>query len=531
MKLVPTEYNLNLRDFALAVSAAMNNSAEFRKLVKTEALSKFDGDYDVLLKHIMDRSVKAEYSSGLLRSDANYTVKELLGDYYRSAYPSNLRANGSSIIELLSSQYPNLQISVPVHADMLNEDVAPPVTFIPEENIDGVEQTIIAYKPDGTLMKLSSVIPPNEPIIVIGINERNGNIIQEYTVPPSPTSLTGIVNENGIFLSWTMPAGTNQSNVTGYKVYRKKGTANTYSLLAEVSGYANRSYTDVDITNNVTHSYYVVAYNSTEISDLSNEFTIMPSRPAAASEFLVVQESASLVKLAWTFAPNEYKLERTTSVGYSQPKYDFVFAPYRDPSEESVVRIHALRCNSVSACEGWLRGCPEFKIKFLGIDNQGKSSEIGQIEIRFSSRDDNQWNIISYNNGFVKNWKPGGSNWYDCISFYVIEDDGGGFVDNFSLNAQMNLKDFGIFPKTLHNALTTSSALSLPMNFLRSADDVMGYMYLNYYDNYDIMLHTSGCGGFDMKLCAHGDNVHEIHRNSLPAMIQSLQNYLQYHPL
>ncbi|GHU70274.1 hypothetical protein FACS189413_10400 [Bacteroidia bacterium] len=46
---VQNEYNLDLRDFALAVSNAMTNSKDFRKLIKKEALAKFDGDYDVLL--------------------------------------------------------------------------------------------------------------------------------------------------------------------------------------------------------------------------------------------------------------------------------------------------------------------------------------------------------------------------------------------------------------------------------------------------------------------------------------------------
>ncbi|GHT88850.1 hypothetical protein FACS189474_4820 [Bacteroidia bacterium] len=230
----------------------------------------------------------------------------------------------------------------------------------------------------------------------------------------------------------------------------------------------------------------------------------------------------------------EYKMERATAVGASVPKYDFIYAPYRDPSVESIVRIRAIRCNDVDACESWLRGNPEFKIKLLNVDSQGKTSEFGQINLSSASRDDNVWTLVNYNVGFVKNWKPGGSNWYDCISFYVVEDDSdGGFVDNFSMNSQLNLKNFEIFPTTLDKALTATSAVSLPINFLKSGDDVMGYMYLNYYDNYDIMLHTSGSGGFDMQLCDHGNNVHDIpHINlfNLSALLEAIQKYWNYHP-
>ena len=44
-----TEYNLDMRDFAMAVNEAINTNKSFRKLVKEEALKKFDGDYDILL--------------------------------------------------------------------------------------------------------------------------------------------------------------------------------------------------------------------------------------------------------------------------------------------------------------------------------------------------------------------------------------------------------------------------------------------------------------------------------------------------
>ena len=56
---------------------------------------------------------------------------------------------------------------------------------------------------------------------MISRNERLSVVINEDTPLPSPTSLTGILTDFGISLNWTMPIETNQSNTTGYKIFRK----------------------------------------------------------------------------------------------------------------------------------------------------------------------------------------------------------------------------------------------------------------------------------------------------------------------
>ncbi|GHU73600.1 hypothetical protein FACS189413_18120 [Bacteroidia bacterium] len=50
--------------------------------------------------------------------------------------------------------------------------------------------------------------------------------------------------------------------------------------------------------------------------------------------------------------------------------------------------------------------------------------------IEMNSRDDNSWNDINSANGCVMtNWKPGSSRWFDCISFYFVEDDDNCFAE------------------------------------------------------------------------------------------------------
>ena len=53
-----TEYNLDMRDFALAVNEAISSNKSFRKLIKEEVNKKFDGDFNVLLTKIVERKVE-----------------------------------------------------------------------------------------------------------------------------------------------------------------------------------------------------------------------------------------------------------------------------------------------------------------------------------------------------------------------------------------------------------------------------------------------------------------------------------------
>jgi len=53
------EYNSDFSDFARVVSEALKSDKDFRYMVRDEALQLIDGDYDVLLRHFVDKQVKA----------------------------------------------------------------------------------------------------------------------------------------------------------------------------------------------------------------------------------------------------------------------------------------------------------------------------------------------------------------------------------------------------------------------------------------------------------------------------------------
>jgi len=75
-------------------------------------------------------------------------------------------------------------------------------------------------------------------------------------------ALKSVANGNGnTKLTWAKVAG-----VDGYKVYRKAGTATSWSLLATVKGAATLSYTTKSVTSGTAYRYTVRAYKGTTLS-------------------------------------------------------------------------------------------------------------------------------------------------------------------------------------------------------------------------------------------------------------------------
>ena len=114
---VTMDYDEVMGNLALSVSRAMCGNTEFRQLIHENALEQFDGDYDVLLKHVADDTVLADDETVVTRSaDGTIAVKDLLSVYFPEE-GTETRSSGTNIIEELQRLYPNLQISVPVHAE------------------------------------------------------------------------------------------------------------------------------------------------------------------------------------------------------------------------------------------------------------------------------------------------------------------------------------------------------------------------------------------------------------------------------
>jgi hypothetical protein len=539
---VQNEYNLDLRDFALAVGKAMNKSADFRKLIKKEALLKFDGDYDVLLKNIADKPVAQYGAEGQLRNDGNYTVKDLLEDSYATSTASSLRASSESVISTLTAKYPNLQVSVPVNAENWDETTTTPaVAFVPLEIQDGVTKSIPAYNPNGSLTVLDAVNPPVEAVIVISQNERLykpldpswpcrpyypiDNMKTSFTegdtiAPSAPTALTANQTSDGIALSWNQATGI---HVIGYYIYRKSTNDANFSIIGISNGYINSVYCDKNTQAGITYYYKVSSYNDFDESLFSNTVSITGIKPSAPATFEVRQYSNKQVELRWTtpdvinfqklqlykliagasngyqltkeFSVNDhdyfdnvtsgqrlqYRLQTVAATGISNPKYDYIQVPYRNPSVPSSLKIKSIKCND--KLEPWYRGSPEFQIKIFGVDNSFKTTEIQSIYVNFNGDGLGAWSRTQAQDILIVDWQP--DTWYQMFTFYIVEDDGGNREATVSASANYKASE----------DLTVTSGGSLKTTVKKGEE--VGYGFISYFDPIDKVVSFTNSVGYD----------------------------------
>jgi hypothetical protein len=512
-------YNLDMQDFSLAVTSSIKDNISFRSLIKEEALKMFDGDYDVLMSNIVNNKLDPGESSAK-SSEETYCVRDLLQSHFKRSLNSAEPKSSKSVIDDLISKYPYLQISVPVNAEKwVDESYVPVVTFIPLEFDEATTEEVVGYTSDGSTVVLDAVNPPEEPVIVISMNERI-EIIDDpkgQVIPPDPYNLTGVLTESGIRLLWDMPDTASVDNTTGYYVYRKSSTDSYYVLISTVIGVNNRSYDDNNVVSERTYSYYVTAFYESEISSPSNYLTITaPAIPKPVLSFDAIQHAKNEVELRWqndnsqyimetklykhvvgvtpdyvmlkSFTSSQhdyfdtdinigrkiiYKAVHVTSLGESNPKYDFIQAPYRDISQKSPVYIKQIKFTDWKI-EGWLAGKPEFYITVTNVEpvNKNPFKIQDQINCMFSKRTRTSQVFTGVK---VLDWQPGF--WYDMLTFTGLEYDRPSGELTLKIGVGFNAKD------TLKlGFLNASAGIEYEITFQNKGEQC-GNSYLDYFDN------------------------------------------------
>ncbi len=311
-----TEYNLDMRDFAMAVNEAINANKSFRKLIKEEAMKKFDGDYDVLLTNIVDKPVAHnDVDNGINtpnKAKTNFTVCDLLEDaFFALAEKDKIRgistksrlklsdsrqksiANNQSIISELTEKYPDLQISVPIHLeDLEDESYIAPVVFIPYE----VDEETTKYLPafiENEITFLDANNEPDDAVIVIGMNERIKLPVIDAELAPIPTNLAAQPTNAGILLTWKKSIDATPINTVGYNIYRKYNNDGGYYKIGNTVGLNNVSFTDFNISYGSTYSYSISAYNSNGESDRTQEVSETTSALESPEKIIVNTASAA----------------------------------------------------------------------------------------------------------------------------------------------------------------------------------------------------------------------------------------------
>jgi len=200
-------------------------------------------------------------------------------------------------------------------------------------------------------------------------------------------NLIGVLTESGIRLLWEMPDTASATNTEGYYVYRKAEGETNFVKVSTITGVNNRAYDDLNVVSERTYSYYVTAFYGSEVSSPTNYLTIKaPALPKPVLSFDAIQHARNEVELRWQndnsqyisetriykhivgvtsdyvlFKPlhqgsmiiltmilllakkTVYKAVHVTNLGESNPKYDFIQAPYRDISQGSPVYIKQIK--------------------------------------------------------------------------------------------------------------------------------------------------------------------------------------------
>jgi hypothetical protein len=133
---------------AAKILAKAVNEEGVRKLIKDEALKKFNGDYDVLFQLVQGKAVKNKKTL--------YSVLEELADS-----PEEFKK--------ISDNLPLLTIYVPTFfsAEKWNTATQVPIVAVRDE-----EDRLIAFNDKGESVELSPKEEPNIPIVVVKLNDR-----------------------------------------------------------------------------------------------------------------------------------------------------------------------------------------------------------------------------------------------------------------------------------------------------------------------------------------------------------------------
>lgn len=133
---------------------------EIRKFIKDEASRKIDGDFNIPFYFAKDTKVPGK---GVFR--------EIFVDKMQQIFGSSILAQDQ--LKKIEDGIPLLNISVPVHIDKWDADnFTPLVAIVPFNFEEKTHKKVKAFDIEGNIYWLDSTKEPDQPVIVIGQNER-----------------------------------------------------------------------------------------------------------------------------------------------------------------------------------------------------------------------------------------------------------------------------------------------------------------------------------------------------------------------
>ena len=147
------------------------------------------------------------------------------------------------------------------------------------------------------------------------------------TVPGAPTGLTATASgTTQINLSWTAPASTGGSAITGYKIESSSDGGSSWSDLVANTGNANTTYAHTGLGGGTTRHYRVSAINTNGAGTASNvdSATTGTTAPGAPTGLTATASGTTQINLSWSApastggsAITGYKIESSSDGGSS----------------------------------------------------------------------------------------------------------------------------------------------------------------------------------------------------------------------
>lgn len=516
------EYDMRAYDFAVALNKAISENEDLRNFIKNEVVKQFDGDYDLLLSHAFNQNVRPSdifvTKSGLI--DDEISVKELLSYYYTDT--CNQTKSSEESLDNLVNDYPELQISVPVHAeDWDSDNYIPDIAIVPNDYEEFVTEKVPGINAEGENIEVDAINEPDMPTIVVGLNERleSPRIIVGPQLQLATIRLNGEYSDGAIRIVYTT---TGVTNVHSILLYRTGANNSMYSLISPAFAINNQHF-DWTVSTNKEYSYYVVAECTTSTGTetlTSNILTIQTNStlPSPVSNLSVTSHYGTKNFLSWDNpSPNGFPTQifRTTPKAgetnkliatlpasedyyedepvtpgekwfYYVKKYNpnttevssfqqaFLYNPYRDPSGKSKVMLKKVHINRTEV-ESWLAGKPEFYITTYGYqkrdDNSLKLDTLSTIDFKFNDKSDDSQDL----NHLMADWSFfDDSEYYPILNINVREYDKVTFSTTINAEAKIG--------KKLTDDISVVAKGTFTYKFQNKNKDC-GTVMLRYYEN------------------------------------------------
>lgn len=161
--------NSQFMEMTRAISLLIQEE-EIRELLYSKISERFDGDWNVLFKDLMDIRLQDD------KLFKDYLIKGL-STFSEGTNPQNR-------LEEIFTEHPDIQIVMPIRFEEWESNTYVPHTaYIPADYNEGSTETVFSIDSEGSIEYLDAVEEPDFPVLVLGLNERTddaGNLLPDY---------------------------------------------------------------------------------------------------------------------------------------------------------------------------------------------------------------------------------------------------------------------------------------------------------------------------------------------------------------